>query len=321
MNQSMAVKFKRMAAMLFLMAVPAVAEAWGFWGHKRINFYAIRALPAEMGGFFLRNSEWLTQNAAAADRRRYCRADEKQKHYIDLDLYGAYPFKELPRSWSFATARYSENTIRANGTLPWVAQWEYSALVEAFRKEDSAIILYRAANLAHYLADACVPFHTTCNYNGQYTGQTGIHSLWESRLPEYNAHLLFLMPTRPARATILSERIWEVLLESYRLVAPALRDEHECATMWGEDKHCRQRKRTRLKTFYSEGFMQSYSEKQLNAVYDRLTCAIDFVAGAWYSAWLEAGQPNLDFVKKMEPERGIAEEMNDLFKGEIECVH
>ena len=29
-----------------------------------------------------------------------------------------------------------------------------------------------------------MPLHTTENYNGQMTGQRGIHGFWESRLPE-----------------------------------------------------------------------------------------------------------------------------------------
>ncbi|MBL0103970.1 MAG: hypothetical protein IPP51_09590 [Bacteroidetes bacterium] len=44
-------------------------------------------------------------------------------------------------------------------------------------------ILYYSANIGHYVADAHVPLHCTENYNGQMTGQSGIHGFWESRLP------------------------------------------------------------------------------------------------------------------------------------------
>ncbi len=41
-----------------------------------------------------------------------------------------------------------------------------------------------SAEFGHYIADACVPLHTTSNYNGQLTDQVGIHAFWESRIPE-----------------------------------------------------------------------------------------------------------------------------------------
>ena len=54
----------------------------------------------------------------------------------------------------------------------------------AFIEKDSDKILKYSADLGHYIADAYVPLHTTENYNGQLTGQKGIHAFWESRLPE-----------------------------------------------------------------------------------------------------------------------------------------
>ena len=46
-------------------------------------------------------------------------------------------------------------------------------------------VLRTAADLGHYLADAHVPLHTTGNYNGQRTNQTGIHALWETHNVEH----------------------------------------------------------------------------------------------------------------------------------------
>ena len=45
-------------------------------------------------------------------------------------------------------------------------------------------ILRISAEIGHYIGDAHVPLHTTENYNGQLSGQEGIHAFWESRLPE-----------------------------------------------------------------------------------------------------------------------------------------
>src|ERR1700753_3788650 len=74
--------------------------------------------------------------------------------------------------------------FRQTGTLPWTIASNYYYLVKAFKAHDTTAILNASANLGHYIADAHVPLHLTQNYNGQLTGQTGIHALWESRLPE-----------------------------------------------------------------------------------------------------------------------------------------
>ncbi len=39
-----------------------------------------------------------------------------------------------------------------------------------------------AADLGHYIGDSHMPLHITRNYNGQYTGQNGVHSRYESDL-------------------------------------------------------------------------------------------------------------------------------------------
>ena len=57
-------------------------------------------------------------------------------------------------------------------------------LKKAFEEENLLQILKISSDIGHYVGDAHVPLHTTKNYNGQLTGQKGIHGFWESRLPE-----------------------------------------------------------------------------------------------------------------------------------------
>ena len=49
---------------------------------------------------------------------------------------------------------------------------------------DAKKVLFLATDLGHYIANAHVPLHTTLNYNGQLSNQSGFHAFWESRLPE-----------------------------------------------------------------------------------------------------------------------------------------
>src|SRR4029453_7600387 len=71
-----------------------------------------------------------------------------------------------------------------HGILPYNLEPLLMHLIDAFLKKDARRILQLSADIGHYIADAHVPLHTSQNYNGQLTGQEGIHAFWESRLPE-----------------------------------------------------------------------------------------------------------------------------------------
>lgn len=157
---------------------------WGFFAHERINRLAVFTLPPEMIGFYKANIQYITEASVNPDRRRFSSVDEAPRHYIDLDHYGDSALYKMPRYWQAAVQKYSEDTLKAYGIVPWHINRMYYSLKEAFLIRDPERILKISAELGHYIADAHVPLHTTENYNGQLTGQEGIHAFWESRLPE-----------------------------------------------------------------------------------------------------------------------------------------
>ena len=85
---------------------------------------------------------------------------------------------KMPRYWIHAVEKYSEDTLQAYGIVPFhinrVSYW----LIDAFKQHDVDRIIELSTDLGHYIADANVPLHTTENYNGQLTGQYGIHGFW-----------------------------------------------------------------------------------------------------------------------------------------------
>lgn len=157
---------------------------WGFFAHQMINRLAVFTLPPEMIGFYKKHIGYLAENAVNPDKRRYAVEWEGARHYIDLDVYGDSAAYKLPRSWAQAVKKFSEDTLNAYGIVPWHIHFMKYRLTEAFKKKDTEAILKLSSELGHYIADANVPLHTTENYNGQLTGQHGIHGFWESRLPE-----------------------------------------------------------------------------------------------------------------------------------------
>ncbi len=94
-------------------------------------------------------------------------AAEGPRHYIDIDYYGSYPYKELPHNWNEAVAKFCEDTLKANGIVPWHIQIMLTRLTKAFKEKNYPAIMKNSAEIGHYIADAHVPLHASTNHNGQ----------------------------------------------------------------------------------------------------------------------------------------------------------
>ena len=163
------------------------AYAWGVWGHEHINRAAIFALPEEMRFFFYNHADFITQEATVPDLRKYTMGDKTEgpRHYIDIEDYKIGPIDSFPRTMKEAKERFYEKDMQSNGILPWHIQEMMEKLTAAFRNNRRNEILFLAGDLGHYIGDAHMPLHTSSNHDGQLTNQKGIHSFWESQLPEY----------------------------------------------------------------------------------------------------------------------------------------
>lgn len=64
-----------------------VSLEWGFYGHKKINYYAVLTIPPPLIRFFKPHILLLSDRAVRPDMRRYANPLEGYKHYIDLDTW------------------------------------------------------------------------------------------------------------------------------------------------------------------------------------------------------------------------------------------
>ena len=274
---------------------------WGFFGHKRINEYAIYLLPPEMLVLFKPRLEYLREHAVDADKRRYILKAEAPRHYIDLDKYGAWPFNELPRKWEEAVAKYSEDSLQAHGILPWRILQMTGSLTNAFRNSETDKILRIAADLGHYIGDAHVPLHTSSNHNGQHTNQHGIHAFWESRLPELLADNEWdLFTGKAIYIEKPAEFIWGSILESAAAVDSVLMMEAELsATISPDKKYAWEWRNQVVIRQYSTSYTRRYDAVLRGMVERRMRQAIHAVASIWYTAWVNAGQPDLKKLNKL----------------------
>lgn len=287
---------KRLIALVLSgVLVLTLCSSWGFFAHYRINRLAVFTLPKGMAGFYRANINFITEHAVSADKKRYVDSTEAPHHFFDADHYGKQPFRDMPQHWVDAAAKYSTDTLNKYGTVPWAITSNYYWLVKAFKAHDTTSILKTSANLAHYLSDAHTPLHLTQNYDGQLTNQQGIHSLWESRLPElfsnsYNYNV--------GKAKYISNPLAEafkISRNSFKCVDTVLRVERALnKTFTAANKYAIEQRGNRKVKVYSVVYSRAYHKLLRGMVQRQMRASILSVGSFWFSAWVDAGQPDLN---------------------------
>jgi hypothetical protein len=234
------------------------------------------------------------------DLLKYINGDKNEgaKHFIDLENYHT-DIAQMPQTLKEAKAKFGDSTIGKEGSLPWQIEEMTEKLTKAFKDKNKSEILYIAADLAHYLGDATQPLHTSNNYDGQLTGQKGIHSFFESHLPQsfgeaYNFH------TGDAHfIKDINAETWAIITHTHSLLDSVLQAEKAAEQAVPADKQFAkdaggQVKKNRYnQQIHSEEFAAAF-HKQLNGIIERqLRAAADAAASYWYTAWVNAGKPDL----------------------------
>ncbi|WP_460894547.1 zinc dependent phospholipase C family protein [Rufibacter soli] len=269
--------------------------SWGFFGHKVIQQLAIYALPPAMQPFYYRHMMLLVDTSVRPDERRQSDAAEAPRHFIDIDAFGPQAVQQMPQAWKPAAAKYSVDTLNKYGVVPWYVLKMKENLTRAFYRKDTDSILYYSADLAHYIQDAHVPLHTTVNHDGHLSGQTGLHSLWESKLPEQHLSTYNL---RHAKASYLAnpeQEIWKVIRASHKLVPELLAMEKKVSKDFTPDtKFIEVMRNGQKRLTYSDAFATAYHQALGNMVQDRMREAATQTASFWYTCWVDGGKPDLD---------------------------
>lgn len=294
---------------------------WGFYAHQEINELAAYTLPAEILVFYKANMGYIREVAVNPDRRRHSMPEEAPRHYIDLDHYGDSALAILPKTWDDAVGRFTEDTLMAYGIVPWHINRMYYRLREAFLLRDPANILKVSAELGHYVADAHVPLHTTENYNGQLTGQEGIHGFWESRLPELFAAGYDFLVGRAAYVDDPLAAAWRAVTESHAAVDSVLRFERALNNVMADRKFTFESKGRGTVRVYAAGYSRLYHRKLAGMVERRMRAAIRMTGSLWFSAWIDGGQPDMRQLLEYKPSESELEarkrELEEWRKGKI----
>ena len=284
-------------------------KAWGFFAHRRINRLAVFSLPIEMIGFFKENIQFITENSVDPDRRRYAVEGEAEKHFIDADAFGDSAIYQLPRYWEEAIERFGEDSLRSFGIGPWNVYSVKMQLTSAFIRKDPRSILRLAADLGHYIGDINVPLHTTENYNGQLTDQYGIHGFWESRIPELLSDDYDFFVGKAIYLKNPQLTAWEAVIQAHLALDSVFRFEKELTKRFKKDKKYSFEERGNITTkTYSREFTKAYADLLNGQVERQMRKSIKMIADFWFTAWVDAGQPDLNaLLKNPIPENELQE--------------
>jgi len=308
--------FRSTVLVLFLLLSYFHSYCWGFYAHQKINYYAVFLLPPEMLVLYKPNITFITEHAVDPDKRRYIVKQEGPRHFIDIDHYGKYPYLDLPRNWKDAVAKYGEDTLNMYGIVPWHIQTMLTRLTNAFKEKDFGKIMRNSAEIGHYIADSHVPLHVSSNHDGQLTNQKGIHAFWESRVPELLAEKEFdFFIGKAAYIQNPGDFIWARVLESAQEADSVLSIERELTKQFTSDtKYSFEERNGKIIRQYSSAFTIAYNKKLNGMVERRMQQAIFAVASFWYTAWVNAGQPDLKELAKQNFSDTDIKEFDELNK-------
>ena len=277
------------AVLALMLAWPSSACAWGFAAHRLIMRHAIELLPPALKPFFDHFRDEVVVRVVDPDQWRSVGWDDEPNHFLDFGgpEYGKYPFVALPREYGAALEKFGLVALRKNGLVPWREEEEFGNLrraFESFTRDGSRapgnVVLF-APVLGHYIQDAYQPFHATVNFDGQQTGNNGIHARFESDLVERFESKLTLAPAAPRPITNARDATFDALLSGYLLVDPILKADKDAIAG---------------KAAYDDDYFQKFFETVRPILEQRLSEAATATAGLIMGAWEQAGRPALSVV-------------------------
>ncbi|MCF8362893.1 MAG: hypothetical protein K9G70_09755 [Prolixibacteraceae bacterium] len=254
-------------------------SGWGYTGHRAITLGASESFLPKMEAF----QPWveiIANHSSDADNRKGWDKTEGKKHYIDVDNYKNFLTSgHISMIYNVLVDRYGLDFVHKQGTLPWATLASYDTLVACFERNDFDKAVLAAADLSHYVADGHMPLHITKNYNGQLTGNEGIHSRYESAMISMFVDEINFKQSNIIKLQSPDKYVFSYLYESYNYVDSVLiADDYAFSVaddktsfdyqiaLWNETNH------------FSKSIFQD--------------AAIAF-ARLFYTAWLEAGSPNV----------------------------
>ena len=253
--------------------------AWGWEAHRYINEKAVDFLPPDMD-FFENYRVYLSQHSTDPD------TDDLPGyyHYIDIDYYPEFFAGTLPHDWDEIVDLYGYSVVTGNGIIPWIIELWTDSLSVLMSTGQWETVWQLAAELGHYVADSHQPLHLTLNYNGQLTGNYGIHSRYETYMINPHLPLLPLPNSTSIYWSSIIDSVFQYIDELYPYVGEIIAADDLASN---QDPTYGSR--------YYDVFWDELDSLTITAIH----CAIIDLANIWHTAWINAGSPNLSLADEV----------------------
>ena len=205
---------------------------------------------------------------------------EGPRHFLDIDIYGPYPFVELPHDYDEAVAKFGVEDVTKRGLATWRIADYTQLLSEAMKSGNTEKIVQTAGAVAHYIEDIHMPLHVVKNYNGQLTNQHGVHQRFEDDMVDAYADQIHLSPKMASEIEDPLEAAFDIVLDSYVYADNLLHSDRRAKL--GEDT-------------YGTSYLEKLFRFSGWIAVQRMNDAATATASYWYTAWLRAGKPELKY--------------------------
>lgn len=305
MNKSLH-RARRKVLYVGLLGLALSLISWGKYGHEHINHAVVMTLPEPMQGFFYNHIDFITVESNLPDVRKYTIGDSAEfpRHHIHLESYGK--FEDIPKSPKEAKAKYDAKFLFVHGILPWYIQEMMVKLTNAFKGGHKSDILLLSADIGHYIGDAYMPLHTSENHSGTLTNQKGIHGFFESRLPELFGDGYNYNVGNVHYITDVQKETWRIVQQSNRAADTLLKVDRDLTIVFGGKDKIFDMANGKIKTnmygdyMYTMEYAKAYHAKLNGMVERQMRGAIASTADFLYTAWVNAGKPDLSVLDAPE---------------------
>lgn len=286
--------FRIAAAVAFLF----LAGGWGSTGHRIINGESTLHLPPEMAAFVAQRS-WLADSASVADWRRsgfngyVAVPSDAPKHYLDVDDYPEHVTRSVTTDLSVLIAQYGISRVTNNGTLPWAVGDAVDTLTAALQRRDLRKAWSTAADLGHYVGDAHNPLHCTVDYNGRASlpGSSGIHSRYESSMINRHSGSIAIAPDTAVYVADVVAFALDFIYDSQELVD----------TLYAADVAARADAGWNGSGTPPAAYLDALWSYSGDLTRERFQAASNALASLLYTAWVDAGSPDLSAATSVRP--------------------
>ncbi|MBK5256892.1 MAG: hypothetical protein JJE39_12740 [Vicinamibacteria bacterium] len=260
----------RLGVSCLIAVLPGSSFAWSDAIYRLVLRKAIDTLPKAQKKYF--ESHRYEMPSLIPDEDPPIRPEGRR---FALDALGAYPFLNIPQDEAVLMAKADPALI---GRLPFLLLEAQARLVEAFKSGDKERILVEADAVAILAADLNNPLALSENFDGQKTGQPGLSKRLAGLLPESMEGRLKLNPEAARLLENPRDYIFGTMVRNH---------------VWVDNLLYADSLAHRGKSGYGGPYFEAFELRAGRLLSEILSNAAADVGSFWYTAWTEAGRPEL----------------------------